>query len=98
VGNVNYWLDRWLDHKTYGIDQVALLLHHELWVIHAFPNGNGRHARMMANVLVTTPGGDTFSGGGKNIVVARSPRAAYLNALCSADNGDIGPLMPFSRS
>ena len=94
LGNVQYWMD----HKTYEIDEVAVRFHHELTLIHSFPNGNGRHARLMADVLVVKLGRNTFSWGRENIVRARSPRQAYLDALRTADHGDIKPLMEFSRS
>jgi Fic-DOC domain mobile mystery protein B len=94
LGNVRHWIDN----NTYEIDEVAVRLHHELTVIHAFPNGNGRHARLMADVLVVRLAGNTFSWGRKDIVAAGPPRKAYLDALRSADNGDIKPLMIFSRS
>lgn len=94
LGNVKHWIEK----KTYSPDEIAVRFHHELAVIHAFPNGNGRHARLIADVLVFNLGQGPFSWGGKDIVPAGSPRKTYLAALRSADNGDIKPLMIFSRS
>ena len=42
----------WVEHATYAPDDVAVRLHHRLVAIHPFPNGNGRHARLMADLLI----------------------------------------------
>lgn len=42
----------WLDHHTYAVDEIAARFHHMLVAIHPFPNGNGRHARLMADALL----------------------------------------------
>jgi len=42
----------WIEHNTYPVDEIALRFHHRLVVIHPFPNGNGRHARLMTDVLL----------------------------------------------
>ncbi|SRR6266849_363686 len=94
LGNVKYWIEN----KTFSPDEIAMRFHHELTVIHAFPNGNGRHARLIADVLVVKLGQTPFSWGGKDILAAGSPRTNYLEALRSADNGEVKPLMIFSRS
>jgi Fic-DOC domain mobile mystery protein B len=94
LGNVKYWID----HQTYDGDETAVRLHHELAVIHPFPNGNGRHARLMADVLVVTLGRAPFSWGSKEMVPPGPVRASYLEALRAADGGDIQPLVKFSRS
>ncbi len=33
-------------------DELAVRFHHRLVWIHAFPNGNGRHARLMTDTLL----------------------------------------------
>src|SRR5256885_956995 len=42
----------WIDKKVYPPDEIAVRFHHRLVQIHAFPNGNGRHARLMADLLI----------------------------------------------
>jgi fido (protein-threonine AMPylation protein) len=66
--------------------------------IHPFPNGNGRHARLMADLLVMSLGGDRFSWGSANLQGVGALRRAYITALQAADNHDIGPLLAFARS
>ena len=46
--NVNYWLE----HETYVRDEIAARFHHKLVFIHPYPNGNGRHARLAADILL----------------------------------------------
>lgn len=43
----------WLEHETYPAKELAARFHHKLVYIHLFPNGNGRHARVMADALLT---------------------------------------------
>ena len=40
------------DHKTYSKREIAVRFHHRLVKIHAFSNGNGRHARLIADLLI----------------------------------------------
>ena len=42
----------WIEHNTYPPDETAVRVHHRLVWIHPFPNGNGRHARLMADLLI----------------------------------------------
>jgi fido (protein-threonine AMPylation protein) len=72
--------------------------HHRLVAIHPFPNGNGRHARLMADLLVMRLGQERFSWGSESLRDAGSMRKRYIAALQAADNHDIGPLLAFARS
>jgi hypothetical protein len=36
----------WIERGVYPPDEIAVRLHHRFVAIHAFPNGNGRHARL----------------------------------------------------
>lgn len=88
----------WVGHTTYPGDEIAARLHHRLTQIHAFPNGNGRHARMMADMLIERLGGKPFSWGGGILADAGTLRDRYIAALKVADNHDIEPLLAFMRS
>lgn len=88
----------WADNKTFERDETAVRLHHRLTQIHAFPNGNGRHARMMADLLIERLGGKPFSWGGGSLKDVGTLRAQYVAALKAADNHDLAPLMAFVRS
>lgn len=88
----------WVEHSTYPPDEIAVRLHHRLTKIHPFPNGNGRHARMMADLLIERLGGQPFSWGSGDLANAGELRAKYIAALKAADGHDIGPLLAFARS
>lgn len=88
----------WFDHRSYAADECAVRLHHRLTVIHPFPNGNGRHARLYADTVLTTRGSPPFSWGTDNLQHAGVTRARYLDALRAADGDDVTLLMRFVRS
>lgn len=88
----------WIDHGTYPSDEIAVRLHHRLVQIHPFPNGNGRHARLTADLLILQLGGQRFSWGSGGLHDAGELRRRYIAALQAADRHDIGPLMIFARS
>jgi len=89
----------WLEHGTYPPDELTARFHHRLVAIHPFPNGNGRHARMMADLLLEKRLASTrFSWGGDEIASANDCRQEYIRALQAADRGDYAPLLVFVRS
>lgn len=95
LGNAKYWVDN----QTYPLDELAARFHHALVWIHPFPNGNGRHSRMMADALLKQLGRPAFSWGGDvNLVSANEVRARYLAALRAADKNDFADLLAFVRS
>lgn len=94
VGDARYWLK----HKTYAVDELAIRFHHRLVLIHPFANGNGRHARIMADVLAQRQNRPVFTWGGTNLVSAGDFRRRYINALQAADAHDMQPLLSFARS
>ena len=89
----------WVDHATFPFDEIAARFHRDLVWIHPFPNGNGRHSRMMANALLRSLGQPAFTWGrGGHLVAANEVRAKYLAALRAADQGDHQLLLAFVRS
>lgn len=87
-----------IEHATYPPDEIATRFHHRLVAIHPFPNGNGRHARVMADLLVQKLGQPRFSWGSKSLTEATETRTRYIDALRAADNRDYQPLLAFVRS
>jgi Fic-DOC domain mobile mystery protein B len=87
-----------VDHPSMPPDELALRFHHRLVWIHAFANGNGRHARLMADELVLRLVRPRFGWGSAGLVEQGDPRQRYLEALRAADVGDIAPLLRFARS
>ncbi|MGI9499729.1 MAG: mobile mystery protein B [Geminicoccaceae bacterium] len=88
----------WVSHETYPPDEIAVRLHHRLVFIHPFPNGNGRHARMMADLLIRRLSGQPFTWGGGSLVDIEELRKSYIEALREADGHNIEPLLAFARS
>ena len=88
----------WIGNGTYEPDEIAARFHHRLVSIHCYSNGNGRHARVAADLLLESMGRERFSWGGKNLVDVGKTRERYISALHAADELDIGPLLEFVRS
>ena len=89
----------WIEHDTFPPDEIAIRFKHRLVSIHCFPNGNGRHSRLMADVLIDKiyklP---VFSWGAGNLVKQSDTRTNYLNAVRAADKNNFEPLLAFARS
>lgn len=96
-------VDTWIEFSSYPEDEIATRFHHRLVYIHAFPNGNGRHARLATDVLLTKQlGQNPFTWGStaisKEINQEGDIRKQYINSLREADRGDYKKLMSFVRS
>ena len=94
VNNCTYWVE----HHTYKPDEISTRFHHRLVWIHPWTNGNGRLARLATDLLLTALGRPRFSWGWNNGVGTNATRQAYIDALRSADNHDIHPLLEFVRT
>ena len=88
----------WIDQKTYSIDEIAARFHHRLVYIHPFPNGNGRHARMMTDYLLYYYNQTRFTWGKQSRKPQREIRDQYIHCLKKADEHNIQPLLQFCRS
>jgi Fic-DOC domain mobile mystery protein B len=86
----------WVEHGTYNREEFAARFHHRLVKIHPFPNGNGRHARIVTDVVLESilevlP----IEWGARSLDVEGEHRRNYINALRAADNNDYRPLIEF---
>lgn len=88
----------WIARAAYPPDEIAVRLHHRLVLIHPFANGNGRHARLVADLLVMRLGGERFTWGSGSLYSAGELRQRYVAALRSADRHDVATLVAFGRS
>jgi Fic-DOC domain mobile mystery protein B len=92
-------LSYWHQNNVYPPDEIALRFKHRLVSIHCFANGNGRHSRLMADIIIEKiyrkP---VFTWGTTNLYNKSDARLAYLTALRSADKGDYCLLLAFARS
>lgn len=89
----------WLDYHSYPPDEIAIRLHYRVVTIHPFPNGNGRHARMLAHMaMIRHFKLKPLPWGGSVLCAHDENRKAYIDALVAADNRDFAPLISFARS
>ena len=89
----------WLEHNIYEPDEFAIRFKHRLVSIHCFPNGNGRHSRIIADIIIENIYNQpVFSWGGTSISEDTDIRAQYLKAIRNADKSDFDLLLKFARS
>ena len=83
----------------YPADEVAIRFHHLLVRVHPFRDGNGRHARLAADLLAESLGQPPFSWGGIQALQTGTSREGYIAAIKYADREfEYGPLLEFARS
>ncbi len=89
----------WIEYETYPEDEIATRFHHRLVEIHLFPNGNGRHARMITDHLLEEEFKRApFSWGSGNLINDWNVRTEYITSLREADKQNYNPLLEFVRS
>lgn len=89
--DVNYWIEN----KTYSSVEICARFHHRLVYIHPFPNGNGRHSRLMADLLMKKLGQKPLNWGKGSLVEISKLRKRYIDALHKADRGNYTALLDF---
>ncbi len=94
LDDVRYWITQ----GTFEPDEIAARFHHRLVWIHAYPNGNGRHARLATDLLLVALGRERFSWGSVNLTDLGETRKRNVTALREADNHNFDPLLTFARS
>ena len=88
----------WIENKSFDEDEIAIRFKHRIVHIHPFPNGNGRHSRLMADVLIEKGfGKPVFTWGSGSLISKNDLRKEYLNALFEADKDNYAPLIQFAR-
>jgi len=89
----------WTDLRKEPPDEIAVRYHHRLVSIHPFPNGNGRHARLMTDLLLENIlDHPRFTWGSTDLFKAGGPRERYIAALHAADELNYQVLLEFVRS
>ena len=88
----------WIENKVSSEDEIAVRLSHRMVLIHPFANGNGRHSRLIADVLVSKGFSKPyFTWGSVSLTKQSEARTKYLSALKDADKNDYKLLIKFSR-
>lgn len=89
----------WFQNNTYPKEEIAIRFKHRLVSIHCFPNGNGRHSRLMADLILDKLFNENyFTWGNSNLVKANEIREKYIKSLREADNQNYEPLISFAKS
>lgn len=89
----------WIENKTFSPEEIAVRFKHRIVSIHCFPNGNGRHSRMMADIIMESIfANEIFSWHQSNMVKANGTRNQYIKALIEADNGNFKQLIEFAKN
>lgn len=89
----------WIDNQIYTPEEIAIRFKHRIVAIHCFPNGNGRHSRLMADIIIEKIFGESVFGWHRsNMVKADDTRKKYIQCLREADNGNINPLVEFAKT
>ncbi|MBB6237163.1 Fic-DOC domain mobile mystery protein B [Pedobacter sp. AK013] len=89
----------WIENNTYSPDEIAIRFKHRIVSIHCFSNGNGRHSRLLADIIVEKLfHEEVFTWGAENLSKESENRRGYLNSLKQADKGDYTALLLFARS
>jgi len=89
----------WIESATYLPDEICVRFHHKLVWIHPFVSGNGRQARLMADLLAKQVfNNEPFTWGRKDLGGPGKSRSVYIKALKAADEHDFSLLLKFARS
>lgn len=89
----------WVDNDTYPLEEIAIRFKHRIVSIHCFPNGNGRHSRLIADIIIEKVfSKNIFTWGVADLYRDGASRKAYLKAVKAADNGEYTPLIEFALS
>lgn len=89
----------WTDLRKEPPDEIAVRYHYRLVSIHPFPNGNGRHARLMTDLLLENIlDHPRFTWGSTDLSKDGGPRERYIAALHAADELNYQLLLEFVRS
>lgn len=89
----------WIANKTYPADEIAIRFKHRLVSIHCFSNGNGRHSRIMADIIIQHIfNREEFTWSNANGNDPAKIRAEYINAIKLADQGNMLRLLGFARN
>jgi len=89
----------WIDNNSFSHEEIAIRFSHRLVKIHLFPNGNGRHSRLVADILISKIfNKPVFSWGNYDLSKKNPGRMEYLESIHKADAEDYKPLIDFARN
>ena len=83
----------WYGHNTYSLIEQATRLHHRAVSIHPFRNGNGRWARLLANIWLKRCRSEPVIWPEEHMKSQSTIRKEYLHAIKAADEQDYTSLL-----
>ena len=91
--DINYWKK-----SNMNILEQSVRIHHKLVRIHPFPNGNGRHARLVADIFLFNNNHPLPQWPDEELIRKTTIREKYIKALKKADDLNYKPLINFTKS
>jgi Fic-DOC domain mobile mystery protein B len=89
----------WIEQKVYNPDEIGIRFKHRLVSIHCFSNGNGRHSRLMADIIIERIlNKQPYSWGATSVDKDNENRKRYIEAVQAADKNEYSLLLAFARS
>lgn len=89
-------LGKWEEDNMASLE-IAVRLHYRLVWIHPFAGGNGRWARMIANIYLRKKDLPLILWPEDRLTVQGSVRDAYILSLRKADQGDFKPIVDLHK-
>ena len=95
LGDCKYWIKN----TTYLPDEIAIRFKHRIVNIHCYSNGNGRHSRLIGDIIIENVYQQpVFTwGSNANLVRGNEARKTYITAIKEADKGNLSSLLKFAR-
>lgn len=88
----------WIAKGTFSPEEIAVRFKHRIVQIHCFPNGNGRHSRLMCDLIMEKIFGlNAFSWGSLANLKTGGSREEYIKALKDADMNKFDKLIAFAK-
>ncbi len=90
-------MDFWQSHRSMNLIEQAARVHHRAVFVHPFLNGNGRWARLLANIWLRRQNHAMTLWPDVAVGESSPIRHEYLRAIKAADAGEIAMLIDLHR-
>jgi Fic-DOC domain mobile mystery protein B len=93
IDDIDFWEE---NGKGLNLLEQSVRIHHRLVRIHPFLNGNGRHARLIADIFLFSHDHKLPIWPDEKLINSTDLRVTYIRALKDADKGNYSPLEKFT--
>ena len=94
IDDIEYWKSH---SNSMNWFEQSVRIHYRLVKIHPFPNGNGRHARLVSDIFLFNNNLTLPTWPTEEMIKQTQIRKEYITALKQADKGDISLLLKFTE-